>query len=113
MYKVSEVIVSVVPVDLNMVDQISKKTGLQAELIAKMLQYNIVSIKQLMLLTKCSQGQVESKIRARWVGTEMVNEFTLCYPFPDGKKGIRFLYRDESLNKFILEKTKEDAKSEG
>lgn len=104
MYRIEEVVISPVKLNPELINKISLKRNLSKEEVKKMLTYNIITVKQLCLLTGASPGKIESKLRPRSIGNQILNEFPVAYPFPEirGKKGFRFVIRDENVENFLM-----------
>ena len=72
------------------------------ETIRNMLQYNIISVKQMSFLSRLTVSTLEGLLKGRKKNTQFISKLTLVNPFPVGNQdGFRFVLRDEKFDKVL------------
>lgn len=86
----------------SIIDAISKKTGIPADRVKKMMLYNILTINQFSQLSEMPISTVTNKTRPAFVGETINTELDWCFPFSDkDNEGPKFILRNEKSEKFL------------
>ena len=76
----------------------------QMAMAHEMLQYNVLTTKQVAHLTGLSTVFIQNKLRPRYeaASEEVTTELDFCYPFSDfSGKGPKFIVRNEKLDELL------------
>lgn len=86
--------IRIVKANQRVVIALSKISRMSMKRVNEHLKYNIITIKQLSILTKQTVYAIENAIR--------LNKLTVVRPFPTGRtKGPRFIARDEKFDIYL------------
>ena len=94
-------------IDLNTFRQISfvleltRFTGLSEHDVSIMIKYNIITPKQLAMLTKRRIATIENLMRPVRVGNKFVAKLKTVFPFPSDTQGPKFILYDKDCHDYI------------
>jgi hypothetical protein len=91
-----------VKTDPVIVETLSIKTGIPADMVKSMMRYNIFTINQFCTLTQLADSTVRNKIRPTIINGELNTELDYCFPFNNGlNEGPLFIVRNEKSEKYL------------
>lgn len=98
--------ICLVKTDTDIIQHISKRTGIDPSRVKEMMLYNVFTISQFSDLCGLAESTLRNKIRPtkmdKATGT-WVTELNFCYPHPNrfGESPL-FIYRDEKSLKYLM-----------
>ena len=85
-----------------LIESMSKRTGIDEERMKAMLRYNVFTISQFAELTQLAVSSITNKTRPLMVDGKYDTELNYCYLFQGSKSdGPKFVVRDEKTEKYI------------
>lgn len=87
--------------DPELIEAIAKFTGLDELVVTEMLRYNVVTIKQMQIITHINYLRLVQKLKGRLNAKgKFYVSLTEVHPFPESR-GYRFILRDEKWEKAV------------
>jgi hypothetical protein len=85
-----------------LIESLSKRTGIDIEKIKAMMRYNMFTVNQFAQLTQLAVSSITNKTRPSLSGDDYNTELDFCFPFRDElNEGPKFVVRNEKAEKFL------------
>jgi hypothetical protein len=85
-----------------LIEAMSKRTGIDEERMRAMLRYNVFTVSQFAQLTQLAVSSITNKTRPLMIDGKYDTELNYCYLFQDrSSDGPKFIIRDEKSEKYL------------